>query len=97
MERDFQAELKAAQNSVKTLGAKREKLVGDARVEEAAVKNAVEALTALGVTDAATMTVDQLNKLRDKKQTELQKNVDALQTQIAAAEKVMTEYESVAA
>lgn len=97
MERDFQAELKAAQNSVKLLGAKREKLVGDAREESVRVQQAVEQLKALGVDNAEKLTVDQLKKLRDKSQTELESNLDTLKTQLTAAEAVMTEYEAVQA
>lgn len=95
--RDFQAELKAAQTSVQALGRKREKLVGDAAVEESRVKQAVDQLTALGIENADKLTVAQLTKLREQSQAELEANLTTLQTQIAQAEKVMSEYEAVGA
>lgn len=97
MERDFQTELKTAQASVKALGTKREKLIGDARVEESKVTQATEALKGLGIADADKLTVDQLKKLREKSQSELETNLDTLKTQITAAETVVTEYEAVQA
>lgn len=95
MERDFQAELKAAQASVKTLGAKREKLVGDVREENVRVQTAVEQLKALGIENAEKLSVEELKALRDKSQADLETNLDTLQKQIKAAEGVLTEYEAV--
>jgi len=94
-ERDFQAELKAAQASVKALGTKRERLVGDARLEEDRVKTATEQLVSLGVENAAKLTVDELKALSIKTQAEMEANLDLLKTQILAGEALMVEYESV--
>lgn len=95
MERDFQTELKAAQGKVKALGAQREKLVGDERVAESRVTQAVEALKALGIEDAGELSIEALRKLQETEQAKLVTNLDSLQAQITAAEGVMAEYATV--
>ena len=93
--RDFQAELKQAQATVKTLGAKRERLIGDLRVEEAKVTQTVATLKELGVTDADKMSVADLKAAHDRTQVDLVKNLDMLKAQILEAESVMADYEAV--
>jgi len=93
--RDFQTELKNAQLSVKALGSKRERLIGDLRVEEARVAQTVATLKELGIANADKMTVAELKTAADRTQEELVTNLDKLKTQIAEAELVMSEYESV--
>src|SRR5258708_6764043 len=97
MERDFQAELKKAQASVKELGAKRDKLVGDSRAEEIRVNTAIEQLKALGIENADKLTVADLTKLREKTQADLESNLDVLSTQITQGEALMKEYEAATA
>lgn len=93
--RDFQAELKAAQNRVKELGSKRERLIGDLRVEEARVAQTAATLRALGFTNADKMSLAELNAAHDKIQAELALNLDALKAQILEAQSVMAEYEAI--
>jgi hypothetical protein len=97
MERDFQQELKKAQQAVKNIGAKRDELVGDARVEEAKVNTAVEQLKALGIENAASLSVADLTNLREQTQKELESNLDVLQSQITQGEALVKEYEAATA
>lgn len=97
MVRDFQNELRTAQADVKTLGSKREKMSGDARVEQEKVNQSVAELVKLGHEDAAALSVDDLRKLRDKAQADLETNLDKLQEGIKAANTVVAEYEAVGA
>ena len=92
---DFQAQLKAAQNSVKALAHKRERLIGDLRVEEARVAQTVATLRELGIANADKMSGAELKAAADKTQAELVTNLDALKAQILEAEAVMAEYEAV--
>jgi len=91
--RDFQSELKTAQAAVKTLAARREQLVGDARVEESRVKSALEALQGLEVPNPHKLTVAQLQQLKDKSGRDLETHLDALQKKIADAQSLMAEYD----
>jgi F0F1-type ATP synthase membrane subunit b/b' len=93
--RDFQSELKAAQSAVKTLATRREQLVGDARVEESRVKAAIEALQGLEVPNPHKLTVVQLQALKETSGKNLEKHLDTLKTQIADAQALMAEYDSV--
>jgi hypothetical protein len=93
--RDIQAELKAAQNSVKSLAIKRERLIGDLRVEEAKVTQTVATLKELGIENADKLSVADLKKASEKTHAELIVNLDTLKAQIAQAEAVMVEYEEV--
>jgi hypothetical protein len=94
MERNFQVELKNAQTKVKELGQVRDKLVGDSRVEQSKVKQALEALKTLGIENADKLTVEQLSALRDSTQKDLETNLDSLATQIAQGEALTREYET---
>jgi archaellum component FlaC len=94
MGRDIKAELTTAQQQVKALGATREKLAGDARFEESRVNQAVDQLKGLGVENAATLSVEELIALRDKTQTEMITNLDALQEQIRKGQAITAEYEA---
>ena len=93
-ERNYIEELKTAQASVKALGAKREGLIGDVASAKARYTQTVEQLTALGVENAATLSVDELKALKVASENELKKNLDTLNTKIAEAQGVVTEYEA---
>jgi hypothetical protein len=95
MDRDFKAELTAAQAKVKSLAALREKLAEDERAEASRVDQAIGQLKALGVENAAELSIEDLRKLQASEQAKLVTNMDALQTQIAEAEGVMADYEAV--
>jgi hypothetical protein len=97
MARDLQQELKKAQQSVKDLGAKRDKLVGDSRVEETRVNTAIDQLKALGIENAASLSVEELTQLREQTQADLESNFDVLTAQIVAGEALMQEYEAATA
>ena len=77
---DFQAQLKAAQNSVKALASKRERLIGDLRVEEARVAQTVAKLKELGIANADKMSVAELKAAADKTQAELVTTLDTLKS-----------------
>jgi hypothetical protein len=78
---DFQAQLKAGQNSVKALAHKRERLIGDLGVEEARVAQTVATLKELGIANADKMSGAELKAAADKTQAELVTNLDALKAQ----------------
>ncbi len=96
-ERDYQAELQAGQAAVKRLGSKREKMVGDVRVEADRVTQAVTGLQAIGIEKADKMSVKDLQAFRETSQQKLNDQLDALKEEVAAAEAVVKEYDAVAA
>ena len=95
--RDFKSELQTANARVKTLGAQRDKLYGDARFEESNVARTIEQLVTLGIEKAATLSIQELIALRDESQSKVESGLDELKSQIAKADAVMVEYAAVTA
>jgi hypothetical protein len=93
--RDFNAELKSIQASVKTLGAQRDRLNRDAGVEERRVQESIEKLKELGIEAPDKLSVAQLSKLRDAAQEELRVKIDLLKGKVEEGQALMAEYEAI--
>lgn len=88
-------DLKAAQARVKEIGDKRQQLLRDASVEEHKVNEALAKLKELGVDGADKLQIADLVALRDQTQAAVEADLAKVKTQIAEADAVMAEYESV--
>jgi len=72
-------------------------LLGDQKLAEHKVQEAINKLIELGVEDAGKLTVEQLAALRDKTRADLITNLTAVQGQITEANQVLAEYDAIAA
>lgn len=90
----LQAQLKQVQTDVKKIDTSREKLAREAFHEEQKTKESLARLKELGVKEADTMTVADLEALRGKTQAALEANLNQVQASIAAANAVLAEYEA---
>jgi predicted RNase H-like nuclease (RuvC/YqgF family) len=88
----FQQQLKEAQQTVKTLDGERERLLREASVEEHKIRESQAKLAELGIKDPEKLTVDELVKLRDTTQAELERDLATVQTKITEAKGVLAEY-----
>jgi len=89
-----QAELKDFQTRVKSLGSKRERLIGDVRVGEARVTQTMGVLKELSVPNAEKLTEEELRAGGDKTNAELIVNLDIIKGKMEEAEQVVAEYEA---
>ena len=95
VEQDFKQELEAVQRQTKLLATKRDGLIREAGIQQQRVTEALGKLKELGVADADKLSVEQLKKLRDKKQKELEAGVAALKAKVADSTRLLAEYEQV--
>lgn len=72
-------------------------MLGDQKLAEHKVQEAINKLIELGVEDAGKLTVEQLAALRDKTRADLITNLTAVQGQITEANQVLAEYDAIAA
>jgi hypothetical protein len=91
-ELSIQDRLRAAQAKVKNLNTNREKIIGDARVEEQKLKQAYSNLRELGVEDPENMTTEELRALEEESKTLLEQRLVAIEDQLVKAEKLMDKY-----
>lgn len=91
-ELSIQDRLKAAQTRVKGLNASREKIVGDARVEEQNLKQAYANLQELGVENPEGMTIKELRTLEAESRTQLEEKLTAIEDQLAKGDELMEKY-----
>ena len=90
----LQQQLRQVQNDVKTIDAQREKLAGEAKVEEHKVKEAITRLKELGITDAAKLSIADLEALRTKTQATLQADLATVRGKVTEANAVLAEYDA---
>jgi DNA repair exonuclease SbcCD ATPase subunit len=93
--RNITEELKTLQTKVKALVVKREGLIRDAGVEERKVQEAIEKLAELGI-DAAKLSVEELENLRVRQQSELEATLSTLNAKVTEADALVAAYEKVA-
>ena len=84
--------LRQVQARVKVLNSSREKIIGDARVEEQKLKTAYNNLKELGITDPEGMTTTELRQLETSCRTQLEEKLAAIETQLAEGDKLIKKY-----
>jgi predicted transcriptional regulator len=90
----LQQQLKQVQNDVKTIDAQREKLAREAGVEEHKVKESIARLKELGITDAAKLSVADLEALRTKTKASLESSLATVTQKVTEANAVLAEYDA---
>jgi hypothetical protein len=91
-EQSVQDRLRAAQAKVKTLSVNREKIIGDARVEEQRLKQAYSNLKESGVENPEGMTVKELRTLESSFKAQLEKELTAIEGKLVEGEDLMKKY-----
>lgn len=87
-----QERLKQAQAKVRTLMSSREKIVGDARVEEQKLKQAYAALKELGIENAESMSITELRALKVESEAKLEQLLETIEAQLVKGEELMKKY-----
>ncbi len=90
-----QERLKQAQAKVRSLTSLREKIIGDARVEEQKLKQAYATLKELGIENPEAMSVKELRALEEASRTKLEELLVAIEEQLVAGEDLMKKYNAV--
>jgi hypothetical protein len=91
---DYQTELKSARESVKVLNTHRETLLRAEATEAQKAKDSQAKLVSLGITNAATLSVKDLEALQVEKQKELEAGLAKIKEQIAEGNRIMQEHEA---
>jgi hypothetical protein len=87
-----QERLQQAQTKVRALMSNREKIVGDARVEEQKLKQAYTALTGLGIENPESMTIQELRALEEDSKAKLEQLLETIEVQLVQGEDLMKQY-----
>ena len=88
----IQDRLRIAQAKVKALNSSREKIIGDARVEEQKLKQAYSNLKESGIENPENMTVKELRTLEASSKAQLEEKLVAVEEQLSEGEKLMQKY-----
>ena len=91
-EASIQDRLRVAQAKVKALNSSREKIIGDARVEEQKLKQAYSNLKESGIENPENMTVKELRTLEASSKAQLEEKLVAVEEQLSEGEKLMQKY-----
>jgi hypothetical protein len=87
-----QERLKQAQAKVRALMSSREKIVGDARVEEQKLKQAFANLKELGIESPEEMTIEELKALEVESKAKLEQLLETIEVQLVKGEDLMKQY-----
>jgi hypothetical protein len=87
-----QERLKQVQTKVRTLNSTREKIVGDARVEEQKLKQAYSNLKELGIESPEGMTIKELRTLEQEFKSKLEDKLVAIEEQLETGESLINKY-----
>ena len=90
---DIQEQLRTAQARVKTLAGKRDQLNREVGVEEQKLKQVHDNLRALNISTPERLSVEELKKLAEDTQLELEKNLSSLLTSLENGESLLKDYE----
>ena len=90
-----QERLQQAQAKVRSLTSAREKIIGDARVEEQKLKQAYAALKELGIDNPEDMSIKELRALEEASRAKLEELLVAIEEQLVAGEDLMKKYNAV--
>ncbi len=90
-----QERLKQAQAKVKLLNSNREKVIGDARVEEQKLKQAYSQLKELGIDNADVLSIDELKALEEQAKAKLEELLVAIEEQVATGESLIKKYNQI--
>ena len=88
----IQDRLRIAQAKVKALNSSREKIIGDARVEEQKLKQAYSNLKDSGIENPESMTVKELRTLEASSKAQLEEKLIAIEDQLSKGEELMQKY-----
>jgi len=88
----IQERLRLAQLRVKALNSSREKIIGDARVEQNKLNTAYANLKELGIENPEDMTGKELKALEARYQGELEDKLHAIEAQLVTGEDLMKKY-----
>lgn len=91
-ESTIQDRLRAAQAKVKALNSSREKIIGDARVEEQKLKQAYSSLRESGIENPENMTIKELRTLETSSKVQLEEKLVAVEDQLTKGEELMKKY-----
>jgi len=91
-EASIQDRLRVAQAKVKALNSSREKIIGDARVEEQKLKQAYSNLKESGIENPENMTVKELRTLEASSKAQLEEKLVAVEDQLSKGEELMQKY-----
>jgi hypothetical protein len=91
-EASIQDRLRIAQAKVKALNSSREKIIGDARVEEQKLKQAYSNLKESGIENPENMTVKELRTLEASSKAQLEEKLVAVEDQLSKGEELMQKY-----
>jgi hypothetical protein len=91
-EASIQDRLRIAQFKVKALNSSREKIIGDARVEEQKLKQAYSNLKESGIENPENMTVKELRTLEASSKAQLEEKLVAVEDQLSKGEELMQKY-----
>ena len=91
-EASIQDRLRVAQAKVKALNSNREKIIGDARVEEQKLKQAYSNLKDSGIENPENMTVKELKTLEVSSKVQLEERLVAVEDQLSKGEELMKKY-----
>jgi len=90
---DIQEQLRTAQARVKTLAGKRDQLNREVGVEEQKLKQVHDNLRALNISNPERLSVEELRKLAEDTQLELEKNLSSLMASLENGESLLKDYE----
>jgi len=90
---DIQEQLRTAQARVKTLAGKRDQLNREVGVEEQKLKQVHDNLRALNISNPERLSVEELKKLTEDTQLELEKNLSSLMASLENGESLLKDYE----
>ena len=88
----IQDRLRIAQAKVKALNSSREKIIGDARVEEQKLKQAYSNLKDSGIENPESMTVKELRTLEASSKAQLEEKLIAIEDQLSKGEELIQKY-----
>jgi hypothetical protein len=88
----IQDRLRTAQAKVKALNSNREKIIGDARVEEQQLKQAYSNLKDSGIENPENLTIKELRTLEVSSKAQLEEKLVAVEDQLAKGEELMQKY-----
>lgn len=88
----IQERLQVAQAKVKALSSNREKIIGDARVEEQKLKQAYSNLKDSGIENPENMTIKELRTLEASSKAQLEEKLVAVEDQLTKGEELIQKY-----
>ena len=81
-----------AQSRVKTLAGKRDQLIRDAGIEEQKLQQVYDNLRQLGVSNPESLDADDLQRLAETTQAELESNMQSLTEALSKGESLLEDY-----